>query len=314
MSFSLEVKMDLLQVTNSTMIEDKLELEAMLRLGGEVIISRPMKLLFTANNMGIIRYFITVVKRYYQIETEIFSRKIDRFDSHTVYCCEIISGAEEIIKELNLIGSMSKYREGNLKDEEMSAYLRGAFITKGSVNDPKAKTSHLEIASTSEHEILYIQRLMNIFELNARISKRKSYLLVYLKARGSIADFLYRIKASSTMSYYEDVIIRKDIAATTKRSINLDIANQDKTNDAAREQLKYIRYLEYNYPLEDLDSKILMVMKVRKENPEHSLTQLLDIIHDEYDPNLTKSGLNHRFRKIKELALELMEKRDGDNN
>ena len=311
MSFSLDVKMDLLQVQNETEKIDKLELEEMLRLAGEVMISRPMKLLFTANNMGIIRYFITILKKYYQIETEIFSRKIDRFDSHTVYTVEILNGADTIIKDLNLIGSESSYRK-DLNDEEMSAILRGAFIVKGSVNDPKAKTSHLEISSTSEHEILYLQRLMNTFELNARISKRKSYLLVYLKSIGAIADFLYRIKASSTMSYYEDVIIKKEIAATTKRSINLDIANQDKTNDAAREQLKYIQYLEYNYPLQDLDSKILMVMKVRKENPEHSLTQLLDIIHDEFDPKLTKSGLNHRFRKIKELALELEEKKKND--
>ena len=309
MSFSLDVKMDLLQVQNSSEKEDKLELEAMLRLGGEVLLGRPMKLLFTANNMGIIRYFITICKKYYEIETEIFSRKIDRFDSHTVYCVEIIFGADSIISDLNLIGSESSYRSSGVNDEDMSAILRGAFIIKGSVNDPKAKTSHLEISSTSEHEILYIQKLMNIFDLNARISKRKSYLLVYLKSIGAIADFLYRIKASQTMSYYEDVIIKKEIAATTKRSINLDLANQDKTNDAAREQLKYIKYLEYNYPLQDLDSKILMVMKVRKENPEHSLTQLLDIIHDEYDPKLTKSGLNHRFRKIKELALELEEKK-----
>jgi DNA-binding protein WhiA len=106
------------------------------------------------------------------------------------------------------------------------------------------------------------------------------------------------------MNYYENTIITKEIAASAKRSINLDIANQDKTNNAAKEQLKYIEYLTYNYPLEELDSKILMVMKVRSEHPEHSLTQLLDVIHDEYDPNLSKSGLNHRFRRIKELALE----------
>ncbi len=107
------------------------------------------------------------------------------------------------------------------------------------------------------------------------------------------------------MEYYEHVIITKEIKANVKRTINLDIANQDKTNASSLEQMKYIKYLEYNYPLERLDSKILMVMKIRKDYPEHSLTQLLDIIHDEYDPKLTKSGLNHRFRKIKEMAKEL---------
>ena len=112
------------------------------------------------------------------------------------------------------------------------------------------------------------------------------------------------------MSYYENVLITKEIKTNAKRAINLDLANQDKTNDAAQEQLRYIRYLEYNYPLERLDSKILMVMKVRKDNPESSLSELLDVIHDEFDPDLSKSGLNHRFRKIKELARELAEKKN----
>lgn len=114
------------------------------------------------------------------------------------------------------------------------------------------------------------------------------------------------------MSYYEDVIITKEIKANAKRTINLDIANQDKTNIASKEQLENIRYLKYNYPLERLDSKLLMVMKVREDYPEHSLSQLLDVIHDEYDPNLTKSGLNHRFRKIKELATELAQRKNNN--
>jgi DNA-binding protein WhiA len=109
------------------------------------------------------------------------------------------------------------------------------------------------------------------------------------------------------MEYYENTIITKEIKATAKRTINLDVANQNKTNKAALEQLKYIEYIEYNYPLEKLDSKLLMVMKVRLDNKEASLTELLDIIHEEYDPYLTKSGLNHRFRKLKEMALELQD-------
>ena len=312
MSFSLDVKLDLLKFNNNDIISDKLELEAMLRLSGEVVISRPMKLQFSSNNMGIIRHLIGLAKRYYKIETEIYSKKVDKLDRHTVFTCEIVAGADEIIKELNLIGSGSSFKNGELTDGNMCAYLRGAFIAKGSCSDPKSKNSHLEIALSSESETLFIQKLMNNYELNARICKRKSNLIVYLKSRNTIADLLYRLHATSTMEYYEDMLIKKEIAATSIRSINLDLANQDKTNEAAREQLKWIQYLEYNYPLEQLDSKLLMVMKVRKENPEHSLSQLLDIIHDEYDPKLTKSGLNHRIRKLKELANELLEKKKNE--
>lgn len=313
MSFSLDVKDDLLKVNNEDAISDKLELEALLRLGGEVIISRPLKLSFTCSSMSLIRYLVKLSKRYYKIETNIYSRVINRFDNSTVFTCEIVSGASDIISDLNLIGSQSKYRDNELDENQSIAYIRGAFLVRGSVNDPNSKTSHLEISTTIESEALYLQKLMNYFDLNARISKRKNYLIIYLKAKNTIGDFLYRIGASSAMNYYEDIIITKEIKAAMKRSINLDVANQDKTNASSKEQLKYIQYLEYNYPLKELDSKILMIMKLRKEYPEHSLSQLLEIIHDEYDPKLTKSGLNHRFRKIKELAIELQEKKKNES-
>jgi len=312
MSFSLEVKEDLLKRVNQDERADRLELEAMLRFGGEIVFGFPMKLSFTCNNMGIIRRFITIAKKYYTIEYEIESRVFSRLDKHTVFTCMLNIGGDKIISDMNLIGSESTLRQGELEDYQKAAYLRGAFLVHGTVNDPASKSSHLEISSNNETELLFIQKLMNSFELDARISKRKNYLIAYIKAKSVIGDFLYLLGATASMSYYEDVVITKEIKATALRSVNLDVANQDKTNSAAKEQLKYITYLEYNYPLEKMDNKILMVMKVRKDYPEHSLTQLLDIIHEEYDPKLTKSGLNHRFRKIKELAQELMEaKRKG---
>lgn len=309
MSFALDVKDDLLKINNTESSADKLELEAMLRFGAEVIISRPMKLAFTCNNMGVVRRFVKICKNFYDIEYDIESRVINRFDNHTVFTCTITEKAEDIIKDVNLIQAESILRASELDDEQRTAYLRGAFLVRGSVNDPMSKNSHLEIITNSEIEVLFIQKLMNAFELNARIVKRKNYLVLYIKSKEAIGDFLYRLGATTSMSYYEDVIITKEIKANVKRAINLDIANQDKTNEAAKEQLKYIQYLEFNYPLQRLDSKILMVMKVRKEHPEHSLSQLLDVIHDEFDPNLTKSGLNHRLRKIKELATELANKK-----
>ena len=309
MSFALDVKDDLLKINNTESSADKLELEAMLRFGAEVIISRPMKLAFTCNNMGVVRRFVKICKNFYDIEYDIESRVINRFDNHTVFTCTITEKAEDIIKDVNLIQAESILRASELDDEQRTAYLRGAFLVRGSVNDPMSKNSHLEIITNSETEVLFIQKLMNAFELNARIVKRKNYLVLYIKSKEAIGDFLYRLGATTSMSYYEDVIITKEIKANVKRAINLDIANQDKTNEAAKEQLKYIQYLEFNFPLQRLDSKILMVMKVRKEHPEHSLSQLLDVIHDEFDPNLTKSGLNHRLRKIKELATELANKK-----
>ncbi|MBO5712437.1 MAG: DNA-binding protein WhiA [Acholeplasmatales bacterium] len=312
MSFATTVKDDLLKVNPTEKNENLAMLEALLRFGGEVIISRPLRISFTCNNMAVVRHVVKLAKMYYDIDFEIESRIVKRFDNHTVFTCVITKGADQIIKDLSLLTIDSNIKDLCVDNEEiMINYIRGAFLVKGTVNDPMSKDSHLEITSITEGEILFIQRLMNYFELNARITRRKNYLVLYIKAKEAIGDFLYRMGATASMRYYENVIITKDISANTRRTMILDIANQGKTNAAAVEQLKYIQYLEYNYPLEKLDPKILMVMKVRKEHPESSLTEMLDIINDIYDENITKSGLNHRLRKIKEIALDHMEAKDN---
>jgi DNA-binding protein WhiA len=147
---------------------------------------------------------------------------------------------------------------------------------------------------------------MNHFDLNAKITRRRDNYVIYMKALESIKDFLRIIGSIQSAFKLEEAQIERELHSNVQRKLNIEVANDSKALKSAQEQLKYIRYIEYNYPLENIDSKLLMVMKVRKEYPEHSLSQLLDIIHDNYDDKLTKSGLNHRLRKLKEIALEHM--------
>ena len=306
MSFANDVKNDLLNNKIIDILALKLEIEAMLRLSSEIVISKPLKLVFSSANISTVTYLIKQLKRLYSFEYEIEQRKIERFNFDTSYSA-IIYNANSIIEDLNLSLTESNYRLNVFDDENyVASYLKGAFIVRGSVNDPKKKNSHLEISSSNQNEIIFVQKLINYFDLNARITKRKNYYVTYIKSQEAIGDLLYRLGATNTMNYYQDALITKEIATNAKRTINLDIANQDKTNSASKDQLKYIKYIEYNMDLAFIDSKLLMVMKVRKDYPEHSLSQLLDIIHDEYDDKLTKSGLNHRLRKLKEIALEHM--------
>ncbi len=299
MSFSSDVKNDLLRIDEY----NDSELKAMLDFSSEVTFGKELKVIFSCNNLGVTRRFISLVKSVYPGMTfELLSRVINRLDNRTIYSCEVdLITSKMLVEDYSLLLSSDFNIEA---EEDKVAYLRGAFLVKGSVNDPGSKTSHLEISSNSENNIINIQRVLNDFEFDARISKRKNNLIVYLKKKQAIGDFLYLIGVTQVMEYYENTIITKEIVATAKRSINLDVANQNKTNKAAVEQLKTIEFIEYNYPLEKLDSKLLMVMKVRKENKESSLSELLDIIHEEYDPYLTKSGLNHRFRRLKEIEME----------
>lgn len=305
MSFSLDVKQDLLSIPLKGEEIDKLEIESMLRASGEVGII-PVSLSFSSSNIGIVRRFLTLLKTYYEVDAEIVQRVIDRFDSHNTYTSVIKKGAEVIINDLNLFKNESKYR-ANLNEEKMNAILRGAFLARGSVNAPQAKSLHLEISLTDGNEILFIQHVMNNFELNGRVTKRKNLYVVYIKSKDSITDFLYHVGATLIMEKYQNELIKKEAITNAKRGVNLDLANQDRTNNASREQIKYLMYLKYNFPLETMDQKLLMVMKVRLEHPDYSLTELLEVIHEDFEPTLSKSGLNHRLRKLKEMAEKLKE-------
>ena len=299
MSFTTDVKDDLLHLENDDYNIESKEVLAILRLSGEVKLGKNLGLSFTCNSMGMIRRYIKILKQKYDLDYSVLSRTISRLDNHVVFTCEISKGADLIIKDYNLLAlEMAEFET----EEEKLAFLRGAFLARGSVNDPNSKSSHLEISYNSDTEILALQRIMNDYDLNARISKRKNNFIVYIKSKEAIGEFLYMIGASKSMEYYQNIVITKEIKTTAKRTINLDLANQSKTNKAALDQLKNIQYIEYHFDLSKLDNKLLMVMKVRKDNQEASLNELLDIIHEEYDPYLTKSGLNHRFRKLNELV------------
>lgn len=310
MSFSVEVKEDILKF-NSDATSRTVELEAMLRLSGEVVLGKTLKLCFLSSNISVIRHFITILKENFKDASfEIISKTMQKLNHITIYSCEIENEAREIVTSLALLEPSTKRKEEILSESQLiSAYLRGAFLAKGTVNHPNTSNYHLEIVTDRELETLFIQRCMNFYSLNARISKRRSNLIVYIKEREAIVDFLRIIGANVSMNEFENVIIKRNIAANINRLMNIDVANQQKTNRSAKEQIKYIKYLEYHYPLDKLDPKILMVMKVRKENPEASLTEMLEIINKSYDDMITKSGLNHRLRKIKEIALDFETKR-----
>ncbi len=305
MSYSFDVKEDILKF-NTEPSQHLVELQALLRFSGEVIISKPLRIVFTSTNMQIIRHYIKLIKKFYtDVEYEITSRQQQKLNKQTFYSCTISNCARTIIEDLGIFEPVPYNKEEILEDPNLIiGYLRGAFLAKGSINDPITSNYHLEITTDKESEALFIQRIMNYYEINARITKRRNSLIIYIKEKDSIIDFARRLGANVTMNEFENIVIKRGLAADVNRLLNIDVANQQKTNNAAKEQMKYIKYIEMNFQLDKLDPKLLMVMKVRKENPEASLNELVEIINEVYEENITKSGLNHRLRKLKELALD----------
>ncbi|MDE6585046.1 MAG: DNA-binding protein WhiA [Anaeroplasmataceae bacterium] len=311
MSFSYDVKEDILKV-NMDSSSHLVELEAWMRFAGEIHL-KPLKLVFSCANLHILRYYIALLKQFYSnISYELVSRVQQKLYHKTIYYCVISTSADLIIEDLSLLEPVSLHKEEILNESNLTlAYLRGAFLAKGSVNDPNTSNYHLEITTDKEVEALFLQRLMNQYNINARITKRRNHLIVYIKGKDYIVEFLRRIGANVTMNEFENAIIKRELSANANRVINIEVANQQKTNRSAVEQMKVITFLEHHYPLEKLDPKLLMVMKVRKEHPEASFNELVDVINQIYNDQITKSGLNHRFRRLKEIALDYKARRDA---
>lgn len=192
---------------------------------------------------------------------------------------------------------------------EIRAYLKGVFLAKGSVNDPKTSRYHMEILIEKPDEAIFVQKLLNLFDFNAKLLNRDKGYMVYIKEADRISDFLKLIGASQAVLYFEDVRIYRNQKNHTNRLNNCEQANIDKVIETAMEQLKNIAVIKAHMGDNLLDDKTKEALIYREKYKEASLKELAEIISLETRKPITKSGLNHRFRKIKQLAEKLEEQK-----
>ena len=191
-------------------------------------------------------------------------------------------------------------------DDDIRGYLRGVFLSSGSINDPKTSRYHLEFLINNSEEVVFIQKLLNYYSLNAKLLSRDKGFMLYIKEADKISDFLKIIGCSKAVLYYEEIRVYRDAKNKTNRLNNCEQANMDRVLQTAMEQLNFIKILEENLAVELLDDKTKEALEYRKKYQEASLKELSEIISLETGKKITKSGLNHRFRKIKELALKFL--------
>ena len=190
-------------------------------------------------------------------------------------------------------------------DDEIRGYLRGVFLSSGSINDPKTSRYHLEFLISEGDEAVFVQKLLNTYSLNVKLLSRDKGFMLYIKEADKISDFLKIIGCSKAVLYYEEIRVYRDAKNKTNRLNNCEQANMDRVLQTAMEQLNYIKVLEDNMGVELLDDKTKEALEFRKKYQEASLKELSEIISLETGKKITKSGLNHRFRKIRELALKI---------
>lgn len=300
MSYSLMVK-DEVSRLDCTKTELIAELSAIIRnssISNSIIIN-------TESNVFARRIF-KLFKSIYNVNVGITIRKRYNFNKNLSYILEIKHKQKEILKDLSIIDSSGNYlkipKDYILGDEDdIRAYLRGLFLAVGSINDPKTSRYHLELSIKDLEYAEFIKGLLSKFYLNSKIIKRDKNYMLYIKEAEKISDFLRIIKAYNAVLYFEDIRIYRDHKNMTNRLNNCEQANMDKIFITSMEQVKDIEKLKELDIIDLLDDKIKLVCDYRLKYPEASLAELSEIISSETGNVITKSGLNHRFRKIKEI-------------
>ncbi len=299
MSFTSIVKDEVTRLETSK-LEDISELSAIIRVAATI----NNTINITVENNTVARRTFKLVKKIYGITPSITVRN-KKLGKGFTYILNIKNQNKEILEDLSIIDN-NKYlpvpKEYIISDEEqLRAYLRGVFIVSGSVNDPKTSRYHLEFILDTKDYATFISNLLNSYNLNSKIIKREKNYTVYIKEAEKISDFLRIIKAFSAVMYFEDIRIYRDHKNMTNRLNNCEQANTDKIFMTASKQVKDIEKLYELGMVDLLDEKLKVVIEYRMKYRESSLQELADIISLETGVEITKSGLNHRFRKIKEI-------------
>ena len=309
MSFASDVKSELLSLKADNCCK-LAELSALLKIHGNVSISSDgLSVEFHTTNLQIARKVISSIKELYKVDIEIRSKKQMKLNKNDIYIVIVKEKAEKIINELGLmIGSENILNEPFLVKECCKrSYLRGAFLASGSINSPKSSSYHLEISTSNELDASNLNELMHFFNLNSKYIKRKKGYITYIKESEKISDFLRVTGAINALFEYEDERIKRDFVNSITRVMNMEIANQNKTLDAANKQLRSISVLENMMDVNKLSKSMREAITLRKENPEASLNELSDISYDLFNKKISKSALNHRFRNINDLADQILE-------
>lgn len=306
MSFSTDVKTELSSLKYLSCCS-KAELSALFHIGGSIELNREgLHLIFQSTNLAVIRRVISLTKSLFGIELTLISKKQAKLQKRDLFFVRIAEKINQILTGLSLINQNGLFfidLDPELIKEECDkrAYLRGAFLAGGSINSPDTASYHLEIQTFSEHQGQIIANLANEFSLNAKITKNRRGMIVYIKEAEKIADFLRVVDATNSLFTFEDSRIKRDFKNSINRVINCDIANEKKALDAAEKQLEQIKIVE-EHVQGQLSKGLLEAIRLRKTYPEATLSELSRLSEELLGTAISKSALNHRYRAIKELA------------
>ena len=307
MSFSGMVKEELSRQISTARHCRIAEIAALLSACGKMTAAGILR--FQTENDAVVRKYFTLLQKTFNIETEIAIRESRQMKKGNVYYVEITDpGQVETVLQgtklsVNEGDGETLYTENALLTQQSCckrAFIRGAFLASGSISDPE-KGYHFEIVTQDERKAAHLQEIICSFQIDAKIVLRKKSYVVYVKEGAQIVDMLAIMEANVALMNLENIRILKEMRNSVNRKVNCETANINKTVNAAVKQIEDIRLIEQKKGFHNLNEGLAEIAELRLQYPEATLKELGMMLN----PQVGKSGVNHRLRKLSEIADEL---------
>ena len=255
---------------------------------------------------------LTVAQKSYMLFKKVFLKKPEMTVRRHQYLLYIIEEQDV----LAFMDSIQVFDSAVLVPDDLiqrscckRAFLRGFFLAAGSVTNPESRY-HLELVAGSRERAVRLQQIMGVFGLDAKIVERKRNHIVYMKEGEGIVDFLNVAGAHVALMEFENVRILKEMRNSVNRRVNCETANIKKTVSASSRQVSDIRYIYDTIGFGTLSENLRTIAMLRFDNPDVPLKELGEMLN----PPIGKSGVNHRLRKLSEIAEDLRKEKKENSN
>ncbi len=306
MSFSQKAKDEAAKLAILNDNSSLAELMAYVRYVSSIsFISGKVAVSFRVQKAALARRIFTIIRMIYNTDLDVDISKMTQLKKMNIYTI-VLSDTDivmQMFKDTRLEGFLDVNKVPSMvreSDEMRRSYLRAAFLAVGSITNPE-RGYHLEMLFESEFEANEVKELMNVYGLGAKYVRRKENYITYLKGAEAISDFLTVIGAMRAVLSFENIRVVKDVRNNANRRTNCETANIQKTVDASTRQVADIEYIDERLGLENLQGDLRELALLRLDNRDASLAELGRLM----SPELGKSGVNHRLKKLAELAENL---------
>ena len=291
--------------------EKKALLSSFVRINGYLRIRGKQEgLELSSENSAIAKCVYQYLHELYGVDVRFAYTRSAGFLKRMVYHVIVDDEAGKILEDLEVdFFNPEKPKNVISSSEEVAAYLTGAFLAGGSVNNPASRSYHLEICVKDEGFAKFLLKIWSKYQphpFSCKLSKRRNQFVLYLKRGDEISDFLVLMGAKDQCLAFEDVRISRDFSSIGNRLSNLDTANYGRVVLASKRQIEEINYLFEKEGKENISNpKLLALMELRVENPDASLDELSKLLSEELNTEISKSNVNHLLRYVHTHAEEL---------